>query len=526
MSTTLTLGGWAWPLRRVAGPALSVLTRWLPVFALGSACAYALLTIAMRVAYISIGNDDGYYATVSRNVAEGRGYVTTYGETLRTFNPEVSAGPALILPSALMQVVLGSHYWVANMVVPVIALPLVAAIGWLLNRRFGVSPVGLSILALASIAFTDERNYDGDIVRQMGLWAHQMGDIPAVLFVVLAALLLTMGERRPAVFAGAGVMLALAFYTRVTAALALPGFAFYVAWMLRAGRDIRPMGALLGGAIAVAIPFELYRMAELGSVSAYIANTWDFVDFYRTWGFTGSDHDLESLLRQMGLGSGIVALLAWAAVLGYDWSRRGPLDGHERRAVGLAVLLLTAGTVTIAWWVLISESGWYRHAIPGVMYVAVALTVIASHVRLPVTRWATAGAVLVLFLTQWPAVVERMPPSSPEPRLEAQLATRDALNGLVAEDVSLWGCGWWGNRDLAYVGDFRFYDCADAASVWKHLDNGERLVLVRSEYWNWERDPAFDALASHCDRRMIFQQWPFFVCDATEWLRSNTPRPG
>lgn len=525
MSTTFTLGVRSWHLRRVTAPALS-LVRWLSAVPLAGVCAYALYSIAMRVAYTSVGNDDGYYAAVSRNVAEGRGYVTSYSETMHTFNPEVSAGPALILPSALLQVLLGSHYWVANLVVSAIALPAVVAIGWLLNRKFGVGPIGLAILALAAVAFTDERDYEGDIVRQMGLWAHQMGDIPAVLFVVLAALLITMRERRPAVFAGAGALFALAFYTRVTAVLALPGFAAYLAWMLHGDRDTRPLGALVVGVFAVALPFELYRLAELGSVSGYLANTWELVGFYRTWGFTGSDHDLESLLRQMSLGAGIFALLAWAAVLAYDWSRSRPLEAQERRAAGLAALLLIAGAVTITWWVLVNESGWYRHAIPGVMYIAVAVTVLASHARLPVTRFATAGVVLVLLLTQWPAVVERMPPSSPEPRLQAQLATRDALNSISGEGVSFWGCGWWGNRDLAYIGDFRFYDCTDAASVWKHLNGGERLVLVRSEYWNWEYNPALSALATDCDRRMVFQQWPFFVCDATDWLRSNTPPPG
>lgn len=60
---------------------MATVRRWLPVALLLAVCGYALFVIAMRIAFISVGNDDGYYAYVSRNVAEGHGYVTSYGET-------------------------------------------------------------------------------------------------------------------------------------------------------------------------------------------------------------------------------------------------------------------------------------------------------------------------------------------------------------------------------------------------------------------------------------------------------------
>ena len=182
MAGTVTFGERIAPTRRAV---VATLGRWAPVMTLAAVCGYALFVMAMRVAFISVGNDDGYYAYVSRNVAEGHGYVTSYGETAYTFNPGVSLGPAIILPGALLQAVFGSQYWVPNLVVPLIVLPVVVTIGWLLNRRFGVPVLGLAVLAAVSLAFTDERNYDGEIVRQLALWTHQMGDIPAVAFILL-----------------------------------------------------------------------------------------------------------------------------------------------------------------------------------------------------------------------------------------------------------------------------------------------------------------------------------------------------
>lgn len=518
----LTFGERLAPARRLV---FEGLLRWLPALTLAAICAYALAMIFSGVFFTSITYDDGYYAYISRNLAEGRGYITNYGETARIFNPEVSMGPTIILSSAFLQVILGSHYWVANIVVPLIVLPMAAAIGWLLHRKFEVPLIGLGALALAAIAFTDERNDSGDLVRLLSLWSHQMGDIPAVGFALLAALVVTMRDDRPKVHVVGGALLALSLYTRLAMLLVIPAFALFYAWTLWRERDFRQALAFGAGGAAVALPFELFRLAELGSVNAYIDNTRDIVRFYQTWGFGGADHDIESLLRQLSMKVAIFPAVAWAGLLGLDWARRRELTPVESRVLRLAVLLLVAAAIQLYWWLVINDAGWYRHAIPGVMYLAVALIALASHVRWRVMPFATAGVAAVLIVAQWNAVTIWKPFTSQEPRLEVMLAVSSLLQEKSAPGVSYWGCGWWANREMAYVADIHFYDCLDNASVWRHLDNGEQLILVRSEFWNWENNPVLTAIAEDCDRRMIFQEWPFFVCDATPWLRANTPRP-
>lgn len=523
MANALSLGARFAPAKRIV---LARVLPWLSIAALAAICAYALAMITGRVFFTSITNDDGYYAFVSRNFAEGRGYITNYGETARTFNPEVSMGPAIILPGAFLQFVLGSHFWVANIIVPLIVLPLAGAIGWLLYRKFGVSLLGLAVLGVLAFAFTDERNDQGDIVRPFNLWAHQMSDIPALGFTLLAALLATMGDRRPKVHLLAGVLLGLGFYSRVTVVLAGPGFALVYAWMLWRERDARPLLALAAGGLAVAVPMELFRLAALGSPGAYVDNIRDFIHFYQDWGFEGGSHDVHALLAQTSLTIGLFALLAWGGVVGLDWARRKQLTAQESRVLLLGVLLLIAAAVHLYWWLVINDAGWTRHAIPAFMYLAVAGTTLASHVRWRVTPFVTVALVAVLIATQWGAITQYKLITSRDSRLQAELDASAVVNEQAGPGVSFWGCGWWGNRDVAFVGDVHFYDCLDAASVWKHLDAGEELILVRSEFWNWENNPVLTSIAADCDRRTIFQEWPFFVCDATPWLRANTARAG
>lgn len=499
----------------------------IPAALLATLCLYALIIIVTRIFFTSPGYDDSYYGGIVRNLAEGRGYVFSYGETAVKFDPVTSVGPATLLPAGLVHWIFGSPYWANGLTLLLISLPLLLLIGWVLHRRYGVPLIGLAGLLVVVLIFSNERAEDGDIFRFLFLWSHLMGEVPAILFTMGAATLSAAGYRKPAMYSAAGVLLSLALYSKVFVILTLPAFAVLYAWLFWRNRDPWPPIAFAGGMALVALPIELGKVIYLGGIEEWRENLAAVKHHYGTWNAgTGDQSSVRKLATQLSISIGVFPLAAWAGIVAFDWVRRRSWNATTARALLLAVVLLLAAAIHMYWWTFMNDAGWMRHAIPGLMYLAVALTLLASHVRLQITRYATFAAVAIIVVTQADAVTDYRPIIERESRLESLLSTSDYLNEIEDEGVSFWGCGWWSNRDLDFVGDVNFYDCLDRSSVWKHLDAGEQTLLVRSEFFNWENSPVLASIAEDCDRRMLFADGPFAVCDATPWLRANTPRPG
>ena len=51
------------------------------------------------------------------------------------------------------------------------------------------------------------------------------------------------------------------------------------------------------------------------------------------------------------------------------------------------------------------------------------------------------------------------------------------------------------------------------------------LLQVRSEFYNWEGNADFATLAEDCDKRAVFREGAFVVCDATPYLAAREVGP-
>ena len=507
----------------------SVLTaaysRWrahIPAFALLGLFAYFSLLVITRIFFTSPGYDDSYIGSVARNFAFGRGYATAYGETIAIFGPGITTGPAVVVPAAVLYRIFGNHYWVGNLVVPLIALPLLAALLWVLYSRLKLSLWTSLVILVALIVFTNERTADGEVFRPAFLWAHMMGEIPAVLWMTLAAALACTARSNPRLHLLAGACLALALYSKPQILTAVPGFCIVYAWQFVHDRRPVTLLAVAGGALAMASVFELFRLQHLGSWHNYVQNTRETYDYYRYWSSVGgTDYStLHALLDETNLTLGVIPLLLLVGVLVVAGFRRLPSGAIERARLQLAVILLLAAAINFYWWWIENNTGFLRYLAPAIVSLAVGVPVLTTMSRTPLLRYAALGVFGLLLAPQLADIGQFTPMTHTESRLNSLQNTAAYLNSVESPAVSLWGCGWWANRDLHLVGDLRFYDCDDQASVAKHLRAGEQLLLVRSEYFNWENNPNFSALAQRCDTGKLFADGPFVVCDATPWLKA------
>ena len=498
---------------------LALLWTYVPALVLVGLLICCAFVIGTRVAFASPGYDDSYVGSVARNFAFGRGYAIIYGESSQVFNPEITVGPAMLLPAALLYKLFGSEYWVGSMVVPAIALPLLGVILWLLATRHRTSAATLVVIVAFLLMFSADRPPYQSLV----MWSRLLGEVPAVLFVVLAAVLASSARTDRRLHLTAGLCLSLAFYTKVAALLALPGFVFLYGGDLRKSKRLQSTVAFIGGGLVAVVAFEMFRLAHLGSVGAYVENSERTIEFYRNW-TTPDVHPITiwGTARALNIELGLIPLLVWMGVALLA-SLRAPLSGAAYRGrFKLSMILLLAGATHLLWWWQLNDSGWIKHLVPGVLYLCVGLPLLGTLSRLSLVRYSGLVVVLLLFVPQVDLLSEFEPMFGREARLSALNDTASFLRPLDTEMVSLWGCGWWANRDLNLAGDLRFYDCSDLGSVERHLEAGEKLLLVRSENFNWENNPRVSALAKDCDSRVLFWEEPFIVCDATPWLQGFT----
>jgi hypothetical protein len=62
----------------------------------------------------SITFDDGYNASVSKNLSMGLGYVTSYNNYVY-FNPEITTGPTILMPVSILISIFGNKNWVPGL---------------------------------------------------------------------------------------------------------------------------------------------------------------------------------------------------------------------------------------------------------------------------------------------------------------------------------------------------------------------------------------------------------------------------
>src|SRR5689334_4859689 len=133
----------------------------------------------------SIYYDDAFIAGAAKNLAFGYGYTSSYPRLL-PFDPEITTGPVVILPAALLIRLFGNQYWIPNLAITLCIWSTLGTLLLLLKQRVVGKPkffmtvalIGMALLALAT--------------EEFGL----LGEVPASLLVIISGTLLCDREKR------------------------------------------------------------------------------------------------------------------------------------------------------------------------------------------------------------------------------------------------------------------------------------------------------------------------------------------
>lgn len=226
--------------------------------------------------------DDSYRALVAKNIVTGIGFATIWGSPVgvpqpKPFDPDITAGPVLIIPCALLLKVAGM-----NEVVPgVTAILLWGSILTVLLVRvsqhtngssflFGVSIFCLTILAAYPLHFEH--------------WFAFLGEIPAVAFLLLGHWLLAAEKLSWRTLLLAGLALGLAVQTKYLALLGTAGACVILLVRFRSER-LTPktwlrLGAIFSmGCVIPTLAFEIFKLFQLG-LPGYFHNWREFLGIY------------------------------------------------------------------------------------------------------------------------------------------------------------------------------------------------------------------------------------------------------
>jgi len=259
MQGTLTdLGTRVWPKIRInLWP--STASDWAFVcFAFVILAAYLAL-IKSQLTY-GLEYDESYLLRVAANIADGRGFIddgVSFWTSGTPFDPNISTGPALLVPGAMAWKISGGSLALTRLVPICFFVLFMAATAFMYYRWRGrwvtaaavAGPLLLPVLA-------------PDLANQSLMPGRFVGEIAAVALLMTAAVLLSVGREFPAgVFAGFAILAKLNF--------ALPVLVLLLVWLVtrwaahRSGLRNIARQYLLGAIIPLSL-FEFYKLLVLG----------------------------------------------------------------------------------------------------------------------------------------------------------------------------------------------------------------------------------------------------------------------
>lgn len=497
-------------------------------FSVGGTGVFLLLAL-IAVFNIPVEYDEGYNAAVAKALAQGAGYVTNYSNVV-AFNPEITTGPTILLPMAVLIALAGPVIWAPGLATWLVAAPALIGFAVLLAARLEAAGIPSWRAGIAAWPFL----LGIWLFGAMGFFSVGMGEAAALALFMLALPLLAAAidkdSARDAALAGAAIGLAaLTKLVMLLPAIGLLGVFALLAWDRLGLRRAAIAAAMAGVALVLpTIVFLLFRAAHFDAAAeAYFMNQagagWSvFGQGFRVAGQAialRSKGNFGILWHWLGGAVGIVLVLA-SVGLGV----RAALRARHGVTSGLPLLVLVglpaATLVLFAWWLPLGVGLFLRHALPGILLLLLAICLWPSLV--PGRGWRLA-ALAPLVVLGWLGItraerLDGIPPGyhdraalgeetiavtsrlhlSPLPRLAEQREAVAALARIQAENPGrrFLGFTWWVPRDLDYLlpatGNFE-----DAHRLPSSRIEGGTLVISEA-YWNWGLNPDLSAFRDRC----------------------------
>ncbi len=487
------------------------------------------IILLVRVFTQSIAYDDAYNISIAKNLASGLSYVSSYDNYIY-FNSEVTTGPVMVVPAALLIKLFGNQYWVPQLITYAFFLVGIVAI---LYTRFIKSRklyLSLTLFLLLSFLLVPVENF-----------VTFLGEVPSALFIILAAIFLSKFTTKALIVAG--ILLGLAALIKSIVFLFFPAAIITIIIAARSESNSHKRHLILHKAKLVSIFSASFVITYLAYLilkflgekilpSNVMQASESFSEFFlKASGLSKliSTHGINSKLVVIGenidrsfstlstyLRGDIFALifLLLTLIIAIILSLK-IIRSFKVNRINVIMFALVLNTLLhLVWWFTISQDGWLRHIIQILMYMSfiVSVLVFRSWNKRNITQFCCIFFILLTLITRAAITLRDNSELSDTSRLTALLQTAEFLDNFKRDnpDVVLAGCGWWANRDLEYImkDSLNFKNCYYMQQ--EYLDNN-KVYLVKSDFFNWGNEIFITKFAELCDKEVIYTNNVFTV---------------
>ena len=374
---------------------------WIRIYILVTVGIFLIRVVWFAAHYGGIEHDSGWYLGVAKNLAH-RGIYASYSNTIVTegvdvypsihgrfdvqdkdgfvyFPSGVTVGPGYVLPQSILLRVFGDGWWQYRL------WPLATYTG-LLFLLFYITWVlgGLWSLFLFQV-------WLWAVPQLTTIFAYESFSEHTALFYLLLSFLIyykgSKAEKEYLHMLAAGFFLSLSILTKLLFALTILAFVPMIIWDIYSKpKQLRTLSLrwtvfAIGFIIPIGM-FEIYRYFSL--VSRFGIEGWEAINnaFWLTFSHSGSgvnnlgNLDWSFAGKKLRLWSEVGIQPFWLPWICFLLSPLFVLKYTRKEAWSLILIIYSGAMVSLLWFVLISPTGWGRHAWHGLVSAMILVSVV------------------------------------------------------------------------------------------------------------------------------------------------------
>ncbi len=388
-----------------------------------------------------IWRDDAFFASVAKNLVNGDGFSAVFFDQDYKFHYGISVGPALILPAAAMIFIFGNHYWApeltAVLLIWVLLIAILIASKEVVGEKRKWAFCFLTLFMMLFFSCSEEG-------VKLCLWVRLMGEIPASLLVILAALIFSFKNLDKSRLASGGIMLGLALMTKTLSAISASAILIMVT--ARILFDRKPIMWIVIPVFCFVAPYFLFESIKIIVLGwkDYLELHQQNLNFYRTNAFFEKPF-LSSVPSLVGY-FGLAALTILPATIYVVCSSGKKNFNSPHFLAGISLLL--ASFLQVSWWIIYAPPFAFRYlSIGSCCFLAGIFLLICKLEYKKQFQMFFVFAFIFSLLVSCPDEIAKM--FNKNPSLQEQKMVVEEIKTLQKQDFKMISCG--NNFELEYL---------------------------------------------------------------------------